>query len=128
VAVGLLSVDAVVGAGVAGAGVVGAGVAGTGVVGAGVAGAVVGAGVAGAAVGSTTALTSCTVAPVTTAAAPMLLASSLLMELVRDVSCVALSFISVRLVVMAAESVGGTATLNSTFSVPSKSLNFRPSD
>merc|ERR1719269_261464 len=108
-----------------GAGVVGAGVAaGAGVVGAGV----VGAGVVGAGVGSTTALTSSTVAPVTTAAAPMLLASSLLMELVRDASCVALSFISVRLVVMAAESVGATATLNSTFSVPSKSLNFRPSD
>ena len=88
----------------------------------------VGAGVGALEVGMTPALISRTVAPVTTAEPPTLLASSLLMELVRDVSCAALLCICVRLVVMAANSEGGTATLNSTFSVPSKSLNSRPSN
>merc|ERR1719387_1655277 len=79
-------------------------------VGAGVAGTGVGAGVGALEVGMTAGKIASTTEPVTTASASPLLASSLLMAAVR-----------------AADSAGGTATLNSTFSVPSKSLNSRTS-
>merc|ERR1719324_1113109 len=92
-------------------------------VGAEVAGTGVGAGVGALEVGTTTGLISSTVAPVACAAAPTLLASSLLMALVRLAKPPASLCSVVRLAVKAAVSEGGTATLNSTSSVPLKSLN-----